>query len=498
MKKLFSMILAALMLLGTVHWTYAQTNLSAPPATWQEHWFEHNQVVKLVYYNDDVAVYFDDDINKTNASWVFSFMTNVWKYSKQVYGSMGGDGRLYVIIHQKYPGGHPSYYYNASHDYRNVIDVGGSDFSSPSGWNIDVLTHEVGHIVESTTNGAKGSPAFRIWGDSKWCEIYGYDVYNGIGMTSDAKRIYDSCINGTDSFPKPGTAWFKNWFYPLWNNYGKSQALSKYFQLLSQYYPKNSDGSFTRSMNMGEFVHFMSGAAGADLKPLATNAFGWTSEYETEYQKARQDFPLIIYGTNPSTDKNVALNKSATANQSVTGEGPEKAVDGSIASYSNGNSKWCSTASGDKWLKVDLGQNYNINRWVVKHAGSGGENTAWNTKDFKLQKSSDGTSWTDVDAVAGNTASITDRTVAAFASRYVRLYITAPSSTSDQAARIYEFEVYGSSVPTGSDYVAWAPNISYKVGDMVTYGGKNYMCVQAHTSLTGWEPANVPALWQVL
>ncbi|MED5018526.1 glycosyl hydrolase family 18 protein [Paenibacillus chibensis] len=42
---------------------------------------------------------------------------------------------------------------------------------------------------------------------------------------------------------------------------------------------------------------------------------------------------------------------------------------------------------------------------------------------------------------------------------------------------------------------AWAPNVSYKVGDEATYGGKTYTCRQPHTSLTGWEPPNVPALW---
>lgn len=42
---------------------------------------------------------------------------------------------------------------------------------------------------------------------------------------------------------------------------------------------------------------------------------------------------------------------------------------------------------------------------------------------------------------------------------------------------------------------AWAPNTSYQQGALVTYGGKTYECRQAHTSLPGWEPANVPALW---
>ena len=43
---------------------------------------------------------------------------------------------------------------------------------------------------------------------------------------------------------------------------------------------------------------------------------------------------------------------------------------------------------------------------------------------------------------------------------------------------------------------AWAPNTAYAAGDTVTYSGSTYTCIQAHTSLTGWEPPNVPALWE--
>ena len=44
---------------------------------------------------------------------------------------------------------------------------------------------------------------------------------------------------------------------------------------------------------------------------------------------------------------------------------------------------------------------------------------------------------------------------------------------------------------------AWAPNTAYAVNDLVTYSGSTYKCLQAHTSLVGWEPPNVPALWQL-
>ncbi|MGG4396437.1 glycosyl hydrolase family 18 protein [Paenibacillus thiaminolyticus] len=42
---------------------------------------------------------------------------------------------------------------------------------------------------------------------------------------------------------------------------------------------------------------------------------------------------------------------------------------------------------------------------------------------------------------------------------------------------------------------AWALNTDYRVGDVVTYGGTDYKCIQPHTSLNGWEPPNAPALW---
>lgn len=42
---------------------------------------------------------------------------------------------------------------------------------------------------------------------------------------------------------------------------------------------------------------------------------------------------------------------------------------------------------------------------------------------------------------------------------------------------------------------AWASGVDYTVGVVVTYGGKKYRCLQKHTSLPGWEPTAVPALW---
>ena len=45
----------------------------------------------------------------------------------------------------------------------------------------------------------------------------------------------------------------------------------------------------------------------------------------------------------------------------------------------------------------------------------------------------------------------------------------------------------------------WQAGVDYAVGDSVFYpdeNGTEYVCITAHTSQTGWEPPNTPALWQ--
>ena len=172
----------------------------------------------------------------------------------------------------------------------------------------------------------------------------------------------------------------------------------------------------------------------------------------------------------------------------MSGEEPSKAVDGTVEN----NSKWCSNASGDKWLRLDLGQNYSINRWVVKHAGAGGESATWNTSDFKLQKSSDGSAFTDVDSVIGNTANITDRTVTAFTNRYVRLYITKPTSTTDGAARIYELELYGNPGSTPTPGPTATPTPTPTSGPTATptpspIPGGDYIIDNFESGITSWS-----------
>jgi hypothetical protein len=269
--------------------------LPPPPATWQEHWFEHNQLLQLVDYNDEAAIYFDADVDRTVTAWILPFFTNMWRYTRATYGEFKNgttDGRLYGIFHQgKYSGGHPSTYFDSSHDLRNVSDCGPGPWPSSG---VDLPSHETAHVVEGANNGTHGSPAFGIWMDSKWSEFYQYDLYVALGMMSDADRVFTRFTNTTDSYPQAGTRWFRDWFYPLWRDHGHAQVMARYFQLLSQYFPKNGS-NYSRDLNWGEFVHFMSGAAQTNLKAQANTAFGPNSPTDAEFNAARTAFPQITY-----------------------------------------------------------------------------------------------------------------------------------------------------------------------------------------------------------
>ncbi|MBB6636006.1 glycoside hydrolase domain-containing protein [Cohnella thailandensis] len=137
---------------------------------------------------------------------------------------------------------------------------------------------------------------------------------------------------------------------------------------------------------------------------------------------------------------NVALNATATASgQCNSNESAANAVDGRT------DTKWCdNTAKNKKWLKLDLGQVYNINEWVVKNAAIGESSNSpfWNTKNFRLEKSEDGVTWEDVDVVRNNAQTIVDRYVPTFSARYVRFYVDNGAYDSN-TVRLYEFEVYG-------------------------------------------------------
>ena len=140
--------------------------------------------------------------------------------------------------------------------------------------------------------------------------------------------------------------------------------------------------------------------------------------------------------------ENVLKDRSLSA--SHENERAMRAVDGADLT------SWSVNAEPPYWLAVDLGGQYLIHRWIVKHEGvspmalPGAAGERFNTADYLLQVSQDGEKWDDVDQVQGNTESMTDRSFQPTRARYVRLFITEPNSVDgNNHLKIHEFEVLG-------------------------------------------------------
>ncbi|GHA91254.1 M28 family peptidase [Streptomyces termitum] len=79
---------------------------------------------------------------------------------------------------------------------------------------------------------------------------------------------------------------------------------------------------------------------------------------------------------------------------------------------------------------------------------------------------------------------------------------TAPGTytlTLAAAGEVSHQTTYTLTVPgDGGGETTWRLGGTYAAGDVVTYDGVRYRCIQGHTAYPGWEPPNVPALWQRL
>ena len=263
----------------------------APALTWQEHWFEHDQLLKRVSYDDCSAVYFDNDMDPNASKWLSPFVSSAWAYSVKTYGYLGPE-RVYAVFHQgKYSGGHVALFNDASHDFHDVEDAAATDWTQNYS---DLTLALLSFIVEGTGAHTKlGSPAFPLWQNGPWPQFYEYDIYVGLGLNDQAAAAFNKFNQSSFSYPRAGTFWFRDWFYPLWRDHGHAQVMANFYNLLEKYFPA-SNGTMG-DMNWGEYVHFTSGAAHTNLKPLATAAFGWLPEWDQEFLQAETDYPDITY-----------------------------------------------------------------------------------------------------------------------------------------------------------------------------------------------------------
>jgi len=195
--------------------------------------------------------------------------------------------------------------------------------------------------------------------------------------------------------------------------------------------------------NFSPAVHVTGNTANVTTHPVSANGRFVRLNVVTPTQTtdtAARIYELEVFAPTGGGGTNVALNRPATGSTPCNAnEGPEKAVNGSV---SGGTSdKWCSLVAGTKALTVDLGSVMSLTSCTVRHAGAGGESTSFNTRDFDILVSSDGTNFSPVVQVTGNTASVTTHPVST-TGRFVRLEVVNGEQAGGGAARIYELEVF--------------------------------------------------------
>ena len=112
--------------------------------------------------------------------------------------------------------------------------------------------------------------------------------------------------------------------------------------------------------------------------------------------------------------RDLALGKTATAS-STNGANAATNVTKATTYQNYTASRWESAASDPQWIMVDLGSAMEINRVVLKWYSNYG-------KAFKIQVSTDSTTWTDVfSTTVGASYSVTDETFAKATARYARM-----------------------------------------------------------------------------
>jgi F5/8 type C domain len=151
---------------------------------------------------------------------------------------------------------------------------------------------------------------------------------------------------------------------------------------------------------------------------------------------------VSVYGLRKGRPErqNLALRARATGSQPCDPtETPEKAINGSTEA--GPADKWCSSAPS-AFLQLDLGRTETLGRFVVEHAGAGGDDFNLNTSDFNIQVSIDGTNFQTVASATGNVQSITTHDIPPTPARFVRLNVLNPTGAPQQQANIYELQVF--------------------------------------------------------
>ncbi|WP_458248753.1 discoidin domain-containing protein [Streptomyces sp. MAI_2237] len=141
---------------------------------------------------------------------------------------------------------------------------------------------------------------------------------------------------------------------------------------------------------------------------------------------------LALPVPHPAAAAELPLSQGRTATSSSdenAGTPAADAVDGDTGT------RWSSAASDTQWLQVDLGATATLSKVVLTWEAAYG-------KDYKIQASADGSTWTDLTSVTGGDGG-TDSLDVSGQGRYVRMY--GLHRATQWGYSLWEFQVFGTS-----------------------------------------------------
>ena len=148
-------------------------------------------------------------------------------------------------------------------------------------------------------------------------------------------------------------------------------------------------------MNIGEFVHFFSGASGDDLQPMFETAFGWNDDWAQELLIAQAQFPNLNYPFDPASTI-IDLTSEATITVSRDNDNGPNAGEGSLKLIDNDlSTKFLAPGFPQEfWMQQNFAQSTVANKYTIT---SGNDAPDRDLKSWKLLGSNDEVNWDTLD-----------------------------------------------------------------------------------------------------
>lgn len=246
--------------------------------------------------------------------------------------------------------------------------------------------------------------------------------------------------------------------YPTFNPSASGQIVKNYIFRCNQ---EQAVRLYTGDRYSGESLALMPGKyTGQQLKDKGF-AIGEVASVAARTGAYR--YYTTLYSGDNCTGKSLTVYSSAKTvsldftprSVTVTRQIPENLLSGSRITVSSGeatkaaltdgtNAMWVSDGSGTQTVVFDLQRVYWLDRITLFHAASDTDYFGYyNTADFTVSVSSDGTDYTTVRDVKNNKDAQSDYTFDALPGRYIRLVITKGNRMNTDECRLLEVKAYG-------------------------------------------------------